>query len=135
MYPKEMKPGLICNVLYSFFMEYVDQVEEANKLMKLDENNQYHVVESAGCLLNADNMKKKIEVIWGLNKELLAGVFVYLNVPDNYFNPKLNGKDLFFKKIYIYNRDFLEKIGEKVLKPVFPFCSFKNYKKKVVLIR
>ena len=130
-----MKPGLICNLLYSFFMEYVDEIEEANKLTKLDKNNQYHVVESVGYLLSADNTKKKIEMIWELNKELLAGVFVYLNVPDNYFNPKLNGKDLFFKKIYVYNRDILEKIGKKVLKPVFPFCSIKNYKKKIVLIR
>ena len=113
-----------------FFIEYVDEIEGANKLMKLDENNQYHVDESADCLLSAENVKIRIEMIWGLNKELLAGVFVYLDVPDIYFNPKLNGKDLFFKKIYIYNRDILEKIGKKVLKPLFPFCSFKNYKKR-----
>ena len=109
-----MKPGLVCNVLYSFFIEYVDEIEEAEKLMKLDENNKYHVVESAGCLLNAGNIKKKIEMIWGLNKDLLAGVFVYLSVADNYFNPKLNGKDLFFKKVYKYNKDLLEKIGKKL---------------------
>ena len=96
-----MKPGLICNVLYSFFIEYVDEIEGANKLMKLDENNQYHVDESADCLLSAENVKKRIEMIWGLNKELLAGVFVYLDVPDIYFNPRLNGKDLFLKKFTI----------------------------------
>ena len=130
-----MKPGLVCNILYSFFIQYVDEIEEAEKLMKVDENNKYHVVESAGCLLSAENIKKKIEMIWGLNKDLLAGVFVYLSVADNYFNPKLNSKDLFFKKIYKYNKDLLEKTGKKIVKPAFPFQNFKNYKKKVVLIR
>ena len=103
--------------------------------MKLDENNKRDVANSASSLLSAENTKKKIKVIWGLNDDILSGLFVYLDVLDDYFNPRLNDKDLFFEKIYTYNKDLLEKIGKKIVKPAFPFQSFENYKKKVVLIR
>ena len=68
--------------------------------------------------------------MWGLKKDLLAGLFIYLHSLDDYFNPKLNTKDLFFRKIFMYNADLLEKIGKKTIKPVFPFVSFENHKKK-----
>ena len=130
MYPKEMKPGLICNVLFGLFIEYVTEIEEVNSLMEDDENKKYFVVEGASCLLNADHIKKKIEKMWGLKKDLLAGLFIYLHSLDDYFNPKLNTKDLFFRKFFTYNADLLEKIGKKTIKPVFPFVSFEHHKKK-----
>ena len=66
---------------------------------------------------------------------MLSGLFVYLHSVDDYFNPKLNTKDLFFRKIFTFNADILEKIGKKIEKLVFPFVNFDNYKKKIVLLR
>ena len=135
MFPKEMPPGIIANALYSFFIEYVNEIELSKKYVRGDENKNSYIAEAAECLLNADKIKKKIEMMIGLRKDLLAGLFVYLDVLDDYFNPKLNSKDEFFSKIFTYNFDLLEKIGKKVVKPNFPFVSFDNYKKKIVLIR
>ena len=86
-------------------------------------------------LLNAENTKKNIETIWGLNQPLLAGVFVYLDELDDYFNPRLNTQKLFFDKIFIFNKNKLEKIGKKTLKPIFPFVSYENYDKNIILLR
>ena len=127
-----MEPGLIRNVLWSFFKEYVQDIEYSEKR---DENNECANMESIEYLLNAEKTKKKIEMLWGLNDNLLAGVFVYLDVVDDYFNPKLNTQDLFFDKICIFNKNKLEKIGKKAIKPIFPFVSFENYDKKIVLLR
>ena len=127
-----MKPGLICNVLWSFFKQYVDQIEEA---YKVDKNNKQNIVETTNCLKSSEETKKRIEILWGLNKDLLAGLFIYLDVADVYFNPRFNSKDLFFKKVCVYNKDLLEKIGKKTIEPAFPFNSIKNYKKKIVLLR
>ena len=53
--------------------------------------------------------------MWGLKKDLLSGLFIYLDTLDDYFNPKLNTKDLFFRKIFTFNVDILKKIGKKKL--------------------
>ena len=135
MFPKEMPPGIVTNVVYSFFIQYVEEIELSNKYLRRDENNKSHISEAADCLWNADKIKKKIEMMIGLRKDLLAGLFIYLDVLDTYFNPKLNTKEEFFNKIFTYNFDLLEKIGKKVVKPYFPFTSVDNYKKKIVLIR
>ena len=60
---------------------------------------------------------------------------MYLDAVDEYFNPRLNTEDLFFDKICIFNKNKLEKIGKKIIKPIFPFVSLKNYDKKIVLLR
>ena len=93
MYPKEMKPGLICNVLFSLFIDYVNEMEQTDNFVKEDENKKYHIVEGASHLLNANLIKIKIEKMWGLKQDLLVGLFVYLHSLDDYFNPKLNTKD------------------------------------------
>ena len=59
---------------------------------------------------------------------------MYLDKVDSYFNPRLNTQDLFFQKI-MFNKNKLEKIGKKIVKPIFPFDSFENYDKKIVLLR
>ena len=123
---------LIRDVLWSFFKEYVENIELSEKR---DENNECDNLESINYLLNAEKIKEKIEKIWGLNHDLLTGVFIYLDSKDSYFNPRLNTQELFFDKIFIFNKNKLEKIGKKNLKPIFPFVSFKNYDKKIVLLR
>ena len=75
MYPKEMKPGLICNVLFGLFIEYVTETEEVNSLMEDDENKKYFVVEGASCLLNADHIKKKNREDVGIKKGLVSWTF------------------------------------------------------------
>ena len=134
MYPKEVKSGLIRNVLFSFFLEYVDQIEQSKFLVKQkqDENKKDLIADAASCLLSSEYIKKdKIEAIWGLDKDLLAGLFVYLDVLDNYFNPHMNTRLEFFRKIFIYNKKLLKQIGNKTVKPHFPFSNMKNYKKKL----
>ena len=135
MYPKEMKPGPERRLLFVFFLEYITEMENAKKLASNDENKNSYIAESANCLLNAICIQKKIETFWKLDKDLLAGLFVYLYALDNYFNPRLNTKDEFFSKIFTRDTDLLKKIGKKTVKPVFPFVSFENYKKKILLIR
>ena len=127
-----MVPELIKNVLWSLFKEYVEDIELSEKK---DENNECDNLESINYLLNAENTKKNIETIWGLNQPLLAGVFVYLDELDDYFNPRLNTQKLFFDKIFIFNKNKLEKIGKKTLKPIFPFVSYENYDKNIILLR
>ena len=135
MYPKEMKPGPERRLLFEFFREYITEMENAKKLASNDENKNSYIVETTNCLLNASCIQKKIEMFWKLDKDLLAGLFVYLYALDNYFNPRLNTKDEFFSKIFTRDTDLLKKIGKKTVKPVFPFVSFENYKKKILLIR
>ena len=135
MFPKEMPPGIIANAIYSLFIQYVDEIELSKSYLRRDENTNTHIAEAAECLWNANKIKEKIEMMIGLRKDLLAGLFIYLDVLDTYFNPKLNTKEEFFSKIFTYNFDLLEKIGKKVVKPYFPFTSVDNYKKKIVLIR
>ena len=127
-----MESELIKNVLWSFFKEYVEDIELSEKK---DENNECDNLESINYLLNAEKIKKNIETIWGLNQSLLAGVFVYLDELDDYFNPRLNTQKLFFDKIFIFNKNKLEKIGKKTLKPIFPFVSYENYDKNIILLR
>ena len=138
MYPEEVKSGLIRNVLFSFFLEYVDEIEQSRFLIKQkqDENKKDLVAEAAGCLWSSEYIKKdKIEAIWGLNKDLLAGLFVYLDTLDSYFDPRMNSSLEFFRKIFIYNKTLLTEIGNKTTKPYFPFSNMKNYKKKIMLLR
>ena len=127
-----MEPGLIRDTLWSLFKKYVTNIEFSEKR---DENKQLDIMTSIEYLMNAEEIKKKIKLIWGLNDDLLAGVFVYLDATDEYFNPRFNNKDLFFDKIYIFNKNKLEKIGKKIIKPIFPFVSLENYDKKIVLLR
>ena len=137
MYPEEMK-SLVCDILFSFFLEYIDEIEQSRFLMKQkqDENKKDLVVEAAGCLWSSEHIRKdKIEAIWSLNKDLLAGLFVYLDTLDSYFDPRMNSSLEFFRKIFIYNKTLLTEIGNKTTKPYFPFSNMKNYKKKIILLR
>ena len=68
--------------------------------------------------------------MWGQKQDLLSGVLIYIHVLDEYFNPKFNSLDLFFSKIFTYNKDLLEKIGKKIIVPRFPFVCYENHKKK-----
>ena len=61
MYPKEMKPGLICNVLFGLFIDYVNEKERVDQFMKDDENKKYHVGEGACCVFNTDLIRKKLK--------------------------------------------------------------------------
>ena len=138
MYSEEMKSNLVPDILFSFFLEYIDEIEQSNFLMKQkqDENKKDLVAEAAGCLLSSEYIRKdKIEAIWSLNKDLLAGLFGYLDTLDSYFNPRMNTSLEFFSKIFIYNKTLLTEIGNKTTKPYFPFSNMKNYKKKIMLLR
>ena len=123
-----MEFGLIRNVLWSYFKEYVKNTELSGKR---DENNKLDTMESIEYLLKAEKAKKNIELIWGLNEDLLTGVFIYLDSKDSYFNPRLNTQDSFFDKICIFNKKKLEKIGKRNVKPKYPFVSFENMIKKL----
>ena len=127
-----MVPELIRGVLWSFFQEYMENIELSEKR---DENNKWDDLESINYLLNAEKIKENIEKLWGLNQDLLAGVFMYLDRKDDYFNPRLNTETLFFDKIFVFNKSKLEKIGRRTLKPIFPFVSYENYDKNIVLLR
>ena len=133
MYPKEMKPGPERRLLFTFFLEYITEMEYAKKLASNEENKNSYIVESANCLLNASCIQKKIEMFWKLDKDLLAGLFVYLYALDDYLNPRLNTKDEFFSKIFTRDKDLLKKIGKKTVKPFFTFVNFENYKKKNII--
>ena len=119
------------NVMWSYFKQYVENIELSEKK---DENNKLDTMESIEYLLKAEEAKKNIELIWGLNDDLLTGVLIYLDARDSYFNPKLNTQDSFFDKIR-FNKKKLENIGKRNVKPKYPFVSFKNYDKKIVLLR
>ena len=134
MYPKEIKHGLI-SVLFKLFIDFVNELEIVDNFMKDDENKKYHIRDGANHLLNASIIEEKIKKMWGQKQDLLSGLFIYLHSSDDYFNPKLNTKDLFFRKKFIFNVDILEKIGKKIIKPTFPFVNFDNHKKKIVLLR
>ena len=135
MFPKEMKPGLISNVLYRLFIDLVNELEKVDNFIKEDENKKDHIEDAAGYIYNASLIEQKIKKMWGNNQDLLAGLLCYLHYTDDYFNPKLNTIDLFFRKIFSFNRDILEKIGKGTNKPVFPFVSYENHKKNILLIR
>ena len=70
----------------------------------------------------------------GVEQRLISWTF-YIFGCSKRFNPRFSSKDLFFKKVCVYNKDLLEKIGKKTIEPAFPFNSIKNYKKKIVLLR
>ena len=124
MYPKEMKPGLIANVLFGLFIDLVNEIERTDNFMKDDENKKYHIRDGANHLLNASLIEEKIKKMWGQKQDLLSGLLIYIHNLDDYFNPKLNTKDLFFRKIFTFNVDILEKIGKKNYKTSISFCRF-----------
>ena len=126
-----MEPGLMRNVIWNFFKEYSLNIELSEKK---DENNHLDTLESVDYLLDAEEVKSKLKIIWGLNDNILTGVLIYLDARDSYFNPKLNSQDSFFDKIY-FNKEKLENIGKKNVKPKFPFDSIDNYDKKILLLR
>ena len=135
MYPKEVKSGLISRVLFNLFIDLVNELENADNFLKDDENGKLQVRDAANHIVNSAEIGEKIKKMWGLNQDLLSGLLIYVNVRDEYFNPKLNTPDLFFSKIFTFNRDLLEKIGKKIIKPTFPFVNYENHKKKILLIR
>ena len=135
MYPKELKSGLISNVLFRLFIDLVSELEKTDNFIKNDENEQNHIKDGASHLYDASRIEEKIRKMWGQNQDLLSGLFVYLHSGDNYFNPKFNTKDLFFRKIFTFNVDILEKIGKGIIKPAFPFVNYDNHKKRILLIR
>ena len=126
-----MEPGLMRNVIWNFFKEYSLNIELSEKK---DENNHLDTLESVDYLLDAEEVKSKLKIIWGLNDNILTGALIYLDARDSYFNPKLNSQDSFFDKIY-FNKEKLENIGKKNVKPKFPFDSIDNYDKKILLLR
>ena len=130
MFSKEMKPGLISNVLYGLFTDLVIELEITDKFIKQDQNKRNYIIDAADHIYNANIIEKKIKKMWGQNQDLLSGLLVYLHSIDDYFNPKLNTQDLLFRKVFTFNKDALEKIGKKILKPIFPFVSYENHKKK-----
>ena len=132
---KKMKPSLMYAVIFDLFIKLTDELEEADNFLIEDENEKIHVKDAADHIVNSAEIEEKIKKIWGVNQDLLSGLLIYVNVRDEYFNPKLNTLDLFFQKVFFYNRDILEKIGKKIIKPAFPFINFDNYKKKKLLIR
>ena len=60
---------------------------------------------------------------------------MYIHSCDEYFNPNSNAEDLFFRKIFTFNKDLLVNIGKGIIKPSFPFVNFENHRKKIILIR
>ena len=135
MFRKEIKSATDRRMLFTFFLEYITEMECAKKLAGSDENKNSHIIDAANCLLNASYIEKKIEMFWKLDKDLLRGLFVYLYALDDHFNPRLNTIDEFFMKIFTRHTDLLKKIGNKTVKPTFPFVCFENHKKKILLIR
>ena len=133
MYPKEIQPGLISDVLFSYFINFVDEIEQAKNCCKDDENKKFHTKESIEHLAKASDIEGKIRKMWGQNQNLLCGILVYLNSLDDYFNLNLNTIDLFVRKIFTFNSCILEKIGKGIIKPEFFFVNFNN--KKILLIR
>ena len=53
-----MEPGLIRNVLWSFFQEYVEDIEDSNKR---DKNGNCDNMESIEYLLNSEKKKKNLK--------------------------------------------------------------------------
>ena len=121
--------------LFKLFCRYFEVMERGKFFMTDDKNKKYYIAEAAEQLYLASEIKKKVEKVWRGNKHLLDGVFIYLYELDDYFNPKLNSEDLFFKKILIFAAAELTELGKKVKKPLFPFVNFSSYKKKIVLMR
>ena len=130
MHPKELQSGLISKTLFGLFIDLFNKINEVDEFIKL-----YKIKNATGHLYDASVIEQKIKKMWGQNQDLLSGVFVYIHSKDSYFNPNLNSEDLFFRKIFTFNRDLLEKIGKGTVKPAFPFVNFDNYKKKIILIR
>ena len=130
MHPKEVQSGLISKALFGLFIDLFNKIKETDEFIKL-----YKIKDATGLLYDASLIEQKIKNMWGQNQDLLSGVLVYIHSKDVYFNPNLNAEDLFFRKIFTFNRDLLEKIGKGTVKPAFPFVNFDNYKKKIILIR
>ena len=130
MHPKELPSGLISKTLFGLFIDLFNKLKEADNFIK-----NYRTVSATGNLYDASVIEDKIKKMWGQNHDLLSGLLVYIHFCDDYFNPNLNTEDLFFRKIFTFNRDFLEKVGNGTVKPAFPFVNFDNHKKKIILIR
>ena len=135
MFPKELQFGLISKVLFRLFIDFVNELERTDYFIEDNENKKFHIVDAASHYFDANATEEKIRKMWGQNQNLLSGLFVYLRSGDDYFNQKLNSMDLFFRKIFTFNKVILEKVGKKIVKPVFPFVSYENHKKKILLIR
>ena len=130
MHPKELQPGLVASTLFALFIDLFNKIKETDESIKL-----YKIKGATGCLYDASVIEQEIRKMWTQNQDLLSGVFVYIHSKDVYFNPNLNAEDLFFRKIFTFNRDLLEKIGKGIVKPTFPFVNFENHTKKIILIR
>ena len=130
MHPKEMQSGLISRTLFGLFIHLVNELEKVH-----DHINEHNIENGIDRLYNAGLIEEKIKKIWGQKQDLLSGLLIYLHNNDEYFNPKLNTEDLFFRKIFTFNSDLLEKIGKGIIKPAFPFVNIDNHKKKIILIR
>ena len=130
MYPKELQSGVTATALFGLFIDLFNKIKETGEFMKLNK-----IEGSIGLLFDTNVIEQKIRKMWDQNQDLLSGVLVYIHSQDVYFNPDLNTEDLFFRKIFTFNRDLLEKVGKGVVKPAFPFVNFDNHKKKIILIR
>ena len=130
MHPKELQSGFISRVLFDLFIDLFNKIKETDEFIKFNK-----IKDATGHLYDASVIEQKIRKMWGQNQDLLSGLFVYIHSKDEYFNPNLNAEDLFFRKIFTFNRDLLEKIGKGTVKPAFPFANIDNYKKKIILIR
>ena len=130
MHPEELQCGLISKTLFGLFIDLFNKIEETDNFIK-----NYKIGNAVGHLYDTSLIEDKIRKMWGQNQDLLSGLFVYIHFCDEYFNLNLNTEDLFFRKIFTFNRDLLEKIGKGIVKPAFPFVNFDNHKKKILLIR
>ena len=133
MFPKELKSGLISNVLFRLFIDLVNELEKVDNFIKKDENKQIYIEDAACHIYYASQIEEKIRKMWGRNQDLLSGLLCYLHFSDDYFNPKLNTIDLFCRKIFTFNKDILEKIGKGTIKPVFPFVNYMIIIKKNII--
>ena len=131
---KMVTDTVICNALYLLFIDFCECVIESEKDWKTDENDVNYRY-AFRMRYKACEKEETIRKLWGSRCQyLLSGIFIYLYKLDEYFNPKLNGYEEFFIKLYRH-REILTKIGSGNHKVIFPFIKLINKKKKPLLIR
>ena len=124
---------VICNALYLLFVDFWENLIESKKEWKTDKNDNVDYRYSFLMRYKACDKEDDIRKFWGSRCQyLLSGIFIYLYKLDQYFNPKSNGYEQFFIKLYRH-REILE-IGSGNHKVFFPFEKLIK-KKKLLLIR
>ena len=131
---KKVSETIVSNALYLLFGDYCEKTR-LSKERSIDENNNTDFRYSLQMQYKAVLLEDLIRDFWGTKCQyLLSGVLIYLTKLDPYFNPKFNGYERFFIKIY-KNSKIRTKIGRGNHKVIFPFENFIKQGKKLVLIR